>query len=173
MVTSTSNRVTVTTTATTVEPDWLSEAERRAWKGLSLMQMQLTARLGQALNDSGLSYQDYSVLAGLTDDPGGRMRVVEFGRQLGWEKSRVSHHVSRMVERGLVTRESCPTDKRGSFVVITDEGRRAIEAAAPGHVAVVRKYFIDLLTADQIDTLDVIAETVLNNLKSNCAEFEL
>jgi DNA-binding MarR family transcriptional regulator len=152
------------------DPRWLSDAEREAWKALSLMQLQLTARLGQALSGSGLSYQDYTVLAGLTDDPDGRMRVVEFSRQLGWEKSRVSHHVSRMIERGLVTRESCPTDKRGAFVVITAEGRRAIEAAAPGHVATVRKFFIDLLDESQVEAIQEIADTVLTNLKANCDE---
>ncbi|MEZ5141509.1 MAG: MarR family transcriptional regulator [Acidimicrobiales bacterium] len=143
---------------------WLSDDEREAWKHLNLMQLQLNALLGRELADDGLSYQDYLVLAGLSDAPDNRVRLTELGCQLGWEKSRVSHHVSRMEQRGLVAKVKCPTDRRGSFVVLTDEGRRAIAAAAPGHVDTVRRHFIDLLTPEQISTLDDIARTVLDHL---------
>ncbi len=132
------------------------------------MQMQLTARLARELAADGLSYQDYAVLAGLTADPDGRLRLLDLGHGMGWEKSRLSHHVTRMADRGLVTRQKCPTDMRGSFVVITDAGRRAIEAAAPSHVEAVRKYFVDLLTADQIRTLGDITAAVLENLAREC-----
>lgn len=144
---------------------WLDADEREAWRKLQLMQLQLTGRLNRELGEaSGLSFQDYTVLASLTDSPEGRQRAFELGRSLGWEKSRLSHHISRMVERGLVQRERCPTDLRGAFVVITDHGRSEIEAAAPGHVASVRKYFVDLLTPAQLATLGTIAGTVLDEL---------
>ena len=106
------------------------------------------------------------MLVVLTDQPEGRMRAFELGRELGWEKSRVSHHVSRMVARGLVTRERCPSDQRGAFVVVTARGRRAIESAAPGHVAAVRRYFVDQLSPAQLDALGDITETVLENLEA-------
>lgn len=143
---------------------WLSDDERSAWRNLSLMQLQLTALLGRELAASGLSYQDYLVLAVLSDRPESRERLVELGREIGWEKSRVSHHVSRMEKRGLVAKVRCPSDQRGWFVTITDTGRRAIETAAPGHVAAVRRNFIDLLSTDQIAALDGIARTVLDHL---------
>lgn len=150
------------------QPRWLNDQEQRAWQGMALMDMQLTARLARQLAADGLSYQDYAVLAGLTADPDGRLRLLELGQRMGWEKSRLSHHVSRMVDRGLVTRQKCPTDMRGAFVVITDAGRRAIEAAAPAHVEAVRKYFIDLLTVDQIQALGDITAAVLENLGREC-----
>jgi DNA-binding MarR family transcriptional regulator len=145
---------------------WLNDAELSAWKNMSLMQLQLFALLGRELAADGLSYQDYVVLAGLSDAPDGRIRLTELGRQLGWEKSRVSHHVTRMEQRGLVERAKCPTDQRGWFVALTDDGRDAIAAAAPGHVAVVRRQFIDLLTPNQLKTLDTISRTVLEYLPS-------
>jgi DNA-binding MarR family transcriptional regulator len=126
------------------------------------MQAQLTARLARELaGDSDLSYPDYAVLVALTDRSDGRCRPFELGGDLGWEKSRVSHHISRMVARGLVRRERCPSDQRGAFVVVTDQGRTAIEAAAPGHVAAVRRYVIDRLSPAQIDALASVASTVL------------
>jgi DNA-binding MarR family transcriptional regulator len=73
-----------------------------------------------------------------------------------------------MVERGFVDREKCETDKRGAFVVVTPRGWQAIEAAAPGHVAGVRRHFIDLLRPAQLRSLSTIAGTVLDALAAEC-----
>lgn len=144
---------------------WLSEREERAWRGLQLMQMRLEKELARQLAvDSGLSYPDYLVLVALTDRADGRMRLFELGSFLGWEKSRLSHHVSRMEKRGLVDKEPCDDDRRGAFVVITKKGRTEIEDAAPGHLATVRRLFVDHLDTDQLDQIGDIAETVLASL---------
>lgn len=151
-----------------VEVEWLSEREERAWRGLQLMQMRLERELARQLAaDSGLSYPDYLVLVALTDRPDGRMRLFELGSFLGWEKSRLSHHVSRMEKRGLVEKEPCDDDRRGAFVVLTEKGRAEIEAAAPGHLATVRRLFIDHLDPSQLDHIADIAETVLASLDSS------
>ncbi len=89
------------------------------------------------------------------------MRLFELAEGLGWEKSRASHHVGRMLERGLVKRQKCTDDRRGSYVAVTAKGRREIEAAAPGHVAAVRRLFVDRLTPEQLDAIAEAAETVL------------
>ncbi len=146
------------------ETRWLDDDERRAWRDFSLMQFQLFALLGRELAGDGLSYPDYLVLAHLSDCPDNQARLVELGHDLGWEKSRVSHHITRMEQRRLVARVKCPTDRRGWFVTITDSGRAAIAEAAPTHVAVVRKHFIDLLTKQQLATLGAVARNVLAHL---------
>jgi DNA-binding MarR family transcriptional regulator len=144
---------------------WLSTAEERAWRSLQRLQTELTAALARQLaEESGLSYPDYEVLVALTDQSEGRLRIFELGQLLSWEKSRLSHHLSRMSDRGLVRREECPTDRRGAFIVITAAGRRAIEAAAPGHVAAVRRLFVDRLTPSQLADIAEAAETVLDAL---------
>lgn len=149
------------------EPRWLDEGETRAWRSLQLMQMQLTGALARQLaRDSGLSYSDYVVLVALTDRPGGRMRAYELSEVLGWERSRLSHHVTRMAGRGLVARERCGSDKRGAEVVVTDAGRAEIEAAAPGHVRAVRDLFVDRLSREQLDALADLCELVLEGLES-------
>lgn len=148
--------------------EWLDEREAAAWRALQMMQMRLTARLAHDLAaQTGLSYPDYLVLVVLTDRSDGRMRLFELGRQLGWEQSRVSHHIARMVARGLVTREPCTSDRRGAFVTITDEGRDAIRQAAPGHVATVRRAFLDHLTGDELDALGAAATKVLDALTAD------
>jgi DNA-binding MarR family transcriptional regulator len=147
------------------EVRWLTEREERAWRALQFMQMGLEAGLaGQLASEAGLSYPDYVVLVALTDQPGGRLRLFELGRKLGWEKSRLSHHVARMVRRELVKKERCDSDRRGAYVAITPKGRREIEAAAPGHVRTVRQLFIDRLTPEEIDVVASIAERVLAEL---------
>ena len=132
--------------------------------------MRLDAALARRLaEDSGLSYPDYVVLVALTDQPDGRLRLYELGAFLGWEKSRLSHHVARMADRGLVTKEQCPTDRRGTFVAITRKGRREIEAAAPGHVRAVRDLFIDRLDRDELQAVARVAEKVLAVLEDGPA----
>ena len=129
------------------------------------MQMRLEGELARQLAaDSGLSYPDYLVLVVLTERADGRMRLFELGAALGWEKSRLSHHVARMGDRGLVKKEKCSSDRRGAYVVVTPMGRKAIEAAAPGHVDAVRRLFVDRLTPSQLDAIGDAAEVVLAGL---------
>jgi len=144
---------------------WLNRAEERAWRALQLMQMRLEGELARQLaSDSGLSYPDYVVLVALTDRPDGRMRLFELAGVLGWEKSRLSHHVARMATRGLVQKQKCASDRRGAFVVITKKGGKEIEAAAPGHVRAVRHLFVDRLAPDELDVIATAAEKVLADM---------
>lgn len=144
---------------------WLDEREARAWRGLQLMNMRLDAELARQLAaESDLSYPDYLVLVALTADPVGRCRQYELGQALGWEKSRLSHHVTRMADRGLVKKEQCPSDRRGAFVAVTNRGRKRIEAAAPGHVRAVRRLFVDQLTPHELEVIATAAEKVLGVL---------
>jgi DNA-binding MarR family transcriptional regulator len=152
------------------DADWLDDREQGAWRAFVQTYLQLNAVLGrELLEESGLSIQDYGVLVALSESPGGQMRSFELGRVLGWEKSRVSHHVSRMTDRGLVARHKCPTDQRGAFVVITSRGRKAITSAAPGHVAAVRRYFVGLLTTQELDVLEQIGNKVVGALPDTSA----
>jgi DNA-binding MarR family transcriptional regulator len=132
------------------------------------MQMRLEAALSRQLADeSELSLSDYAVLVSLTDRSDGRLRLFELGQEIGWEKSRLSHHLARMAGRGLVKKETCDSDRRGAFVVVTKKGRKAIEAAAPGHVAEVRRLVVDRLSADDLDAIANAAETVLAALETD------
>jgi DNA-binding MarR family transcriptional regulator len=147
------------------QPRWLNQREARAWRQFLRMQAQVRGRAGSRLQrETGLSEADYEVLVNLSEAPDGRLRPTELGGATQWEKSRISHHVRRMEERGLVKRMACKTDRRGSLVAITAAGRRAIERAAPVHVEHVREMFIDVLTPAQLDALAEISETVLARL---------
>ncbi|TFI20933.1 MarR family transcriptional regulator [Streptomyces sp. 4R-3d] len=126
-----------------------------------LLNAQLARDLAQ---DSGLSEADYDVLSALGASPDRRRRVSELADRMLWSRSRLSHHLARMQQRGLVVREECATDGRGAVVVLTDEGTRTIERAAPPHVESVRRHFIDLLSPEQIEVFATIGETVVGRL---------
>ena len=145
------------------EPNWLNERESEAWKRFTSMRFQLDARLDRELTGD-ISIQDYGVLASLSEQPTKELRISELARHLGWETSRLSHHLTRMTKRGLVERRPCPNDRRGSLAVITDTGQDAIEAAAPDHVAQVRHYFIDLLSPEELRVISEVSHRVLESL---------
>jgi len=107
---------------------------------------------------------DYEVRVVLSDAAGAQLRSFQLGAGVQWEKSRRSHHLSRMIERGLVARNACPTDSRGAYIALTPAGRATIEAAAPSHVEHVRRWFIESLTPEQLDQLADISEAVLSRL---------
>jgi DNA-binding MarR family transcriptional regulator len=161
------------------EPRWLDEREQRAWRGYTQLHQRLTKVVGQRLTrDSGLSNSDYELLVPLSEAADGQLRARDLARTVDWEKSRLSHHLTRMEQRGLVERRGCPTDARGAFITLTAEGRRAIEGAAPQHVEAVREHFIDLLSATEIEVVTAMSERLLARLEktsprvSACADDE-
>jgi DNA-binding MarR family transcriptional regulator len=147
------------------EPRWLDDAEARAWRGYLRMRTLLHAQIARDLaREAGLSGPDYDVLTNVSEAEGRRSRLGDLAARMAWSRSRLSHHITRMERRGLVTREGCAADGRGAFVVLTDAGWRAVQAAAPGHVASVRRHFIDLLSRQQLDALAEISQTVVRRL---------
>ena len=148
-----------------VEPRWLDEREAHLWQAYRDLQRRLRNALDRQLTqDAGLSGAEYALLVPLSEAAGGRLRARDLGAMVGWDRSRVSHQLSRMEQRRLVTREPCPDDARGSIVRLTPAGRSAIEAAAPNHVAAVRRLFLDPLSDDELDTLATLLDRLLAGL---------
>ena len=150
-------------------PRWLDEHEQEVWRAFLQMQGRLAAQLNRELQESSdLSLAEYEVLVRLSEGVEGAeqepMRAFALARAMQWEKSRLSHQLTRMERRGLVERHSCPSDARGAFVVLTDAGRAALAQAAPGHVAEVRRVLFDALTPEQVAGLGDVAEVVLGRL---------
>lgn len=136
------------------EPRWLAPYEAEIWSTYRRLSREvLRAQDRQLQRDSDISAADYSLLVPLSESESGVLRARDLGAEVGWERSRLSHQISRMEKRGLVTREACADDARGAMVRLTEKGRATIEAAAPGHAETVRKLFFDPLDADEVRTL--------------------
>jgi DNA-binding MarR family transcriptional regulator len=144
---------------------WLDPQEERAWRSWLAMTERVRSQVARDLMaDSGLSDADYMVLVNLSEADGQRIRLTELAARLNWSKSRLSHQLDRMQARGLVRREHCPSDARGTFAVLDPCGLAEIEAAAPKHVESVRRHLIDVLDAAQLGQLAAIADQVLQRL---------
>lgn len=144
---------------------WLDDTEARAWRGYRRMRALLDLRNARDLaRDSGLSDADYDVLSNLSESEGHRLRLHQLATHMLWSRSRLSHHITRMERRHLVSREEDPSDGRGAVVVLTATGWDTIRAAAPLHVESVRRHFIDLLTREQLEVLGDVAEIVVRHL---------
>jgi DNA-binding MarR family transcriptional regulator len=146
----------------------LDESEQRAWRAFLRVHSQVMGRLARQLQeDSELSLADYDVLVRLTEPAGSSLRPAELAERLQWEQSRLSHQLARMERRGLVWRQDHPSDGRGLVIGATDRGQRAIRDAAPGHVAAVRRLFLDGIPASDVEPLAVLLEALLHRLSEN------
>jgi DNA-binding MarR family transcriptional regulator len=132
-------------------PRWLSDEEQQAWRATINLAQLLVRQLDRDLNAYGLSGNDYEILVQLSEAPETRLRMTDLADATSQSRSRLSHQISRMEARGLVRRDECEGDKRGTFAVLTAEGMATIERVAPYHVENVRRHFIDRLTPRQLD----------------------
>ena len=147
-------------------PRKLTEEERLVWKAYRDLFRGLSDVLeAQLAGDAGLSGSEYAVLVELSHVPDHVLRARDLCAALGWDRSRLSHLVARMEKRGLVTREECADDARGSMVRLTETGVGAVEDAAPEHSEAIRRYFFDPLSRDEVDTMAVLLHRLLDNLE--------
>jgi DNA-binding MarR family transcriptional regulator len=132
------------------------------------VQMRLNYEMNRQLqSDSGLSLADYHVLNALTDAPDGRLQVSDLAALIGWERSRASHQLRRLCERGLAERIRSEVDGRATDATLTNAGREAMAAAAPAHVALVRRMFIDPIPEELVPSLTAALEHVRVNINFN------
>lgn len=148
-----------------LSPRWLNPREMKAWRAYIIASRRLLEALDTDLVGFDLSMADYEVLAQLSDAPGRRMRMSELAELAMVSKSRLSHRMKVMEKAGWVKRETCKEDKRGYWVVMTEKGWKAIVAAAPSHVASVRKRFVDQLSSKEQENIAAIFGHIQDELR--------
>lgn len=126
--------------------NWLDSEEQQIWRLLLRVHARLIARLDDDLERAhGIGLADYDVLVQLSEVPDGSLRMAELAGRLQLSPSGLTRRIDSMVRRGLVAREPCDSDGRGSFAVLTSDGLAMVKEAAPTHVAGVRRYLFDTL----------------------------
>lgn len=144
------------------EPRWLTAAEMSTWLAITQFMMLLPTALDRQLrDDAGLTHAHYRILAMLSAEDDGSMRMTQLARKTGTTTTRLSHAVSALEERGWVRRRACATDKRGLVAGLTAEGHEFLRVAAPGHLAEVRRLVFDHLTEDDVARLGEITAKLL------------
>jgi DNA-binding MarR family transcriptional regulator len=144
------------------EPRWLTTEEQRAWRGyLESSKVLFDALDRQLQREAEMPHAYFEILVRLSETDGWSLRMSELADQTRSSRSRLSHAVARLEERGWVVREDCLTDRRGQLAKLTDAGFAVLEGAAPGHVATVRTLLIEALDREQLDQLAVIGEAIV------------
>jgi DNA-binding MarR family transcriptional regulator len=151
--------------AEAAEPRWLDADEQKAWRAWLYSAQLLLDRLDRELiHGTGISHAYYEILVALSEAPDRMLRMSELADRCLSSRSRLSHAVSRLEERGWVRRQVCAEDGRGQLAVLTDEGFAALEGAAPVHVESVRTNLFDQLSPEQVEAMRDLGETLLRHL---------
>ena len=161
-----------------VEPRWLTSNEQVSWRAFIDAVRLFTAQIDRELQRSnGLNLAYFQILVSLSEAPGWTMRMSELAALTLTSRSRLSHAVARLEANGWVHRHGCPSDKRGSYAVLTDAGFAALTAAARNHVDAVRRNLFDLLSPEQMRDLGQISAVLRDALRAGpvaqCLKAEL
>ena len=152
-------------------PRWLDETEQHAWRRLAAVLLKLPSELERQLQrDAGMSHFEYWVIALLSEAPARTLRLSQLAAQANASLSRLSHVVTRLEERGWVTRQPCPDDARATLAVLTETGWRQVVAAAPGHVETVRRLVFEALDRDDVGELARLCDAVLDRIDGHASE---
>jgi DNA-binding MarR family transcriptional regulator len=150
------------TTVKTADSRQLDARELRAWRGMLRAHAALTKALDADLDaEHGLPLSSYEVLLYLNDAPGGRMRMRDLAASVILSRSGLTRLADRLEREGLICRESCPSDARGSYAVLTPAGAEKLAAARATHLAGVRSLFLQHFTDDELDAFGDAWERVI------------
>lgn len=143
----------------------ISAEDLRVWRGFIETTGVLNSRLASRMqSESSLSTGDYGVLLALREAPGRSLRSSELAASVGWERSRLSHQLGRMEKRGLLRRDPCPEDTRGSVVSLTEEGATAFRRGSVPHLRAVQELFLDALSPEQLAQVEALTDTLRGHL---------
>ncbi len=145
---------------------WLNPGEQAVWRAFLDVSRLLFEQLNRQLSDeAGMSLAEYEILVQLSEAPERRLRMSELADRVVSSRSRITHTVGRLQDRGLVLREPCADDGRGVLCVLTDDGFARLEGAAPGHVEMVRTIMFDPLDPPDVEHLGVALTKMREKLR--------
>ncbi|MFD0315935.1 MarR family winged helix-turn-helix transcriptional regulator [Streptomyces flavalbus] len=157
---------------------WLTPQEQRAWRAFMAATHLLEDTIDRQLQqDAGMPHLYYSILVHLSEAPERRLRMTDLAERVKITRSRLTYAVARLERDGLVRREGCASDRRGSLALLTEEGMAVLEQAAPGHVEAVRGAVFDQLDEEQVAQLEAICSRIAGGLQGDegvgCASGDL
>ena len=156
--------------STAADSTWLSPSQLRAWVAYMRVQLRMNYEINRQLQrDSGLSLSDYHVLNALSNAPEHKLQVSDLATLIGWERSRLSHHLRRLSDRGLTKRVQSTEDGRATDAVLTKKGLNAMVDAAPGHARLVKRLFFEPLPDELVAPFTAALEHIQASLNLNAS----
>lgn len=144
------------------EPRWLDDDQQRNWRAFLSGTTRINEHLETALRPFGLDLAEYEILVQLSEAERRSLRMSDLAQNARQSRSRLTHTVSRMEAKGLVSRRACPSDRRGVIATLTEAGWNLIVAAAPAHVQSVREVLVDRVTPDDFEALGRVMRAVVD-----------
>lgn len=142
--------------------DWLTDSQQEIWRDWLVGTAKMSEFLDADLRPHGLRLGEYAILVNLSEAPDGEMRMAELAGAVHQSRSRLTHAVTRMESDGLLERTTASTDRRGVIARITQHGLDVLAAAAPSHVAAVRKVFVDAVDPEDFQAVGRAMKVVLS-----------
>ncbi|HEY7487475.1 MAG TPA: MarR family transcriptional regulator [Streptosporangiaceae bacterium] len=150
------------------ETRWLTAPQQRDWRAFVDGSVRLLDVLDQSLKTThGLSMAEYEILVRLSEAPDRKLRMAQLAAEASQSRSRLSHTCARLESKGLVRRETCPSDKRGVLAYLTDEGFATLERASHDHVTSVRDYFVDVVDATDLEAIGRAFNAIIRRVDSS------
>ncbi len=154
------------TMSDSAEPRWLTADQQRVWRAYLLGVARLSEALDADLRQFDVDLPEYEILVTLSESPGRQLRMSELATAVHQSRSRLTHTIARMEKDKLVERVGCPADRRGVWATLTETGVEMLRGAAPGHVAAVRKFFVDAADPEDYAALGRAFEAVIEATES-------
>ncbi|PFG16036.1 MarR family transcriptional regulator [Propionicimonas paludicola] len=148
--------------ATEIVPRWLSEDQQRIWRLYLNGVAKITEVLDAELRQFGLDLGEYEILVHLSESPDHQLRMSDLASRVRQSRSRLTHTVARMETKGLISRLSCPSDRRGVIANMTQAGYALLVEAAPYHVESVRRILVDPVSKADFTALGRAMQAVLS-----------
>jgi len=147
---------------TEIVPRWLNEDQQRIWRLYLNGVARITEDLDAELRKFGLDLGEYEILVNLSESETHQLRMSELAARVRQSRSRLTHTVARMEAKGLISRLSCPSDRRGVIANLTDAGYELLVKAAPYHVESVRRVLVDPVSKADFTALGRVMQAVLS-----------
>ncbi|RLP11042.1 MarR family winged helix-turn-helix transcriptional regulator [Propionibacterium australiense] len=148
-------------------PRWLDDEQQMIWRSCLAGSAYILAQLGLALREFDLDINEYEILVRLSESEAHALRMSALAENTYQSRSRLTHTVSRMEKRGLVTRKRAPEDRRGIIAELTEDGMALLQSAAPVHVESVRQVFIDRTDPEDLRAVGRVMAAVLKDLPAS------
>lgn len=147
--------------STMVEPRWLSAEQQQVWRAYLNGVARINERLDAELRQFDLDLGEYEILVHLSESSEQQLRMSDLAARVRQSRSRLTHTVARMENKGLVLRKACPEDRRGVIAVLTGRGLTLLKTAAPYHVESVRQAFVDPVSPEDFEAIGRAMNAVL------------
>lgn len=140
---------------------WLDPEQQKIWRTYLRATAHVNQSLDTDLRQQGLDMAEYNILVCLSEAPDRRMRMSQLADEVVHSRSRLTHTVTRLEKRGLVTRETCQDDGRGILASLTPAGLAKIEEVAPIHLESVRGVLVDSMSSEDFRALGRAMASIL------------